>query len=74
MINFSLDGKTALITGASKGIGEAIATTLADFDAQCILVSRKIDGLNAVADKIKENGGKAEAIACHMGHLDQIDQ
>ena len=73
MINFSLDGKIALITGASRGIGEAIASTLADYDAQCILVSRKIDALNAVAEKIRKNGGKADAIACHMGHLDQIE-
>ena len=73
MINFSLDGKIALITGASRGIGEAIASTLADYDAQCILVSRKIDALNAVAETIRKNGGKADAIACHMGHLDQIE-
>lgn len=73
MINFSLDGKIALITGASRGIGEAIASTLADYDAQCILVSRKMDALNAVAEKIRKNGGKADAIACHMGHLDQIE-
>ena len=73
MIDFSLKGKTALITGASRGIGEAIAVTLADYDAQCILVSRKIDALRAVAEKIRGNGGKAEAIASHMGYLEQIE-
>ncbi len=73
MVNFSLNGKIALITGASRGIGEAISVTLAGYDAHCILVSRKIEALREVADKIKKNGGKAEAIACHMGHLDQIE-
>jgi len=73
MINFSQKGKTALITGASRGIGEAIAMALADYGARCILVSRKIDALKGVVEKIKETGGKAEAIACHVGHPEQID-
>jgi NAD(P)-dependent dehydrogenase (short-subunit alcohol dehydrogenase family) len=72
MINFSLTGKIALITGASRGIGEATAITLAEYGAHCILVSRKIEGLDAVANKIVEAGGKAEAYACHMGYTDQI--
>jgi NAD(P)-dependent dehydrogenase (short-subunit alcohol dehydrogenase family) len=73
MVNFSLEGKIALITGASRGIGEAIAVALADYGAHCILVSRKIDALQDVAERIKETGGKAEAIACHVGHLEQIE-
>jgi len=73
MVDFSLKGKMALITGASRGIGEAIAYALAQYGAQCILVSRKIEGLNAVADKIRVEGGKAEAIACHVGDLKQIE-
>ena len=73
MLDFSLKDKVALITGASRGIGEAIAYVLAQYGAQCILVSRKIEGLNAVADKIRAEGGKAEAIACHVGDLKQIE-
>jgi NAD(P)-dependent dehydrogenase (short-subunit alcohol dehydrogenase family) len=73
MINFSLRGKIALITGASRGIGKAIAMTLSDHCAHCILVSRKLEGLREVVGKIEENGAKAIAIACHMGYLNQIE-
>ena len=73
MIDFSLKGKVALITGASRGIGEALAQALAQSGAHCILVSRKQEALEAVADKIKEDGGQADAIACNMGYIEQID-
>ena len=72
MVNFSLADKIALITGASRGIGEAIALTLAEYGARCILVSRKQESLQAVKDKIEQNGGRAEAIACHTGDLNRI--
>ncbi|MBU2514916.1 SDR family oxidoreductase [bacterium] len=72
MVDFSLKNKIALITGASRGIGEEIAKTLAEYGAHCILVSRKEEALLEVVAKIEKNGGSAEAIACHMGHLDQI--
>ncbi|UCH22452.1 MAG: SDR family oxidoreductase [Deltaproteobacteria bacterium] len=72
MLNFSLEGKIAMITGASRGIGEATAMTLADNGAHCVLVSRKAEALNEVSQKIEKNGGKATAIACHVGYLDQI--
>jgi NAD(P)-dependent dehydrogenase (short-subunit alcohol dehydrogenase family) len=68
-IGFDLIGKTALITGASRGIGEAIAITLADYGAECILVSRKEEALKEVQQKIKARGGKAEVMACHMGEI-----
>ncbi|MGD0274660.1 MAG: SDR family oxidoreductase [Syntrophales bacterium] len=69
---FRLDGKIALITGASRGIGEAIARTLADYGAQVILASRKIDPLKTVEESIRQSGGKASCISCHMGELEQI--
>jgi NAD(P)-dependent dehydrogenase (short-subunit alcohol dehydrogenase family) len=71
---FDLTGKIALVTGASRGIGEAIAVTLADYGAEVIVSSRKIDGCQAVADKINEAGGKAHAMACHIGDMDQITE
>jgi NAD(P)-dependent dehydrogenase (short-subunit alcohol dehydrogenase family) len=72
MVSFSLSGKVALITGASRGIGEALALTLAEYGAHCVLASRKIDALRVVEEKIKAGGGKADAIACHMGDIQQI--
>jgi NAD(P)-dependent dehydrogenase (short-subunit alcohol dehydrogenase family) len=67
-----LKDRTALITGASRGIGEAIAMTLSEYGARCILVSRKIQGLEQVKEKIEQKGGRAEVIACHTGDLTQI--
>jgi NAD(P)-dependent dehydrogenase (short-subunit alcohol dehydrogenase family) len=72
-VDFSLEGKIALVTGASRGIGEAIAITLADYGATCILVSRKADALKEVADKIASRGGKASVMACHVGDIKQIE-
>jgi NAD(P)-dependent dehydrogenase (short-subunit alcohol dehydrogenase family) len=69
---FDLDGKIAFVSGASRGIGEAIAKLLAQQGAHVIVSSRKIDGCQAVADAIIAEGGKATAIACHIGEMEQI--
>lgn len=69
---FDLTGKVALVTGASRGIGEAIAKLLAQYGAEVIVSSRKIDGCEAVANAIRDAGGKATALPCHVGDMDQI--
>ncbi|MFT5032250.1 MAG: NAD(P)-dependent dehydrogenase (short-subunit alcohol dehydrogenase family) [Bermanella sp.] len=69
---FDLTGKTALVTGASRGIGEAIARLLAEQGAHVIVSSRKIDDCITVAKSIVEAGYSAEALACHVGDLEQI--
>ncbi len=69
---FDLTGRIALVTGASRGIGESIAKILASQGAHVIISSRKIDGCQRVADEINEQGGSAEAIACHIGEMEQI--
>ncbi|KAA0693551.1 short-chain dehydrogenase [Halopseudomonas laoshanensis] len=69
---FDLDGKVALVTGASRGIGESIAKLLAQQGAHVIVTSRKIEGCQEVADAIVAAGGKATAMACHIGEMAQI--
>lgn len=69
---FDLTGRLALVTGASRGIGEAIARTLAANGAEVIISSRKQEGCEKVAESINAEGGKAHAVACHIGEMDQI--
>ncbi|MGQ8363814.1 SDR family oxidoreductase [Glaciecola sp. 1036] len=71
---FDLTGKVALVTGASRGIGESIAKLLASKGAHVIVSSRKIDGCEAVAAQIREAGGQATAFACHVGEMAQITE
>lgn len=73
-VSFSLEGKIALITGASRGIGKAIAIAFAEHGATVILVSRKQDLLDKVAQSIASNGGKAVAIAAHCAKAEEIDR
>lgn len=71
---FDLSGRVALVTGASRGIGESIVRTLAAAGARVIVSSRKLDACEAVAASICEAGGEAAALACHIGELAEIDR
>ncbi len=69
---FDLAGRVALVTGASRGIGRSIAQLLARHGAHVIVSSRKQDECGMVADAIRESGGSAEAMACHVGRMEEI--
>ena len=69
---FRLDGKIALVTGASKGIGEAMARGLAEFGASVVVSSRKQDAVDAVAEAFKKDGPEATGVAANMGNVEQI--
>ena len=70
---FELSGRIAVVTGASRGIGEAIAGALADNGAEVVVVSRRLAACETVASASRAAGGKARAQACHIGELAAID-
>jgi NAD(P)-dependent dehydrogenase (short-subunit alcohol dehydrogenase family) len=69
---FDLTGKVAIITGASKGIGEAIAYQYGKAGAKVVISSRKIEAVEAVAQKFRTENIEVMAISCHMGDMEQI--
>ena len=69
---FDLTDRIALVTGASRGIGEAIAKLLAQQGAHVIVSSRKLEECEHVAADIRAAGGSAEAFACHVGRMEDI--
>jgi NAD(P)-dependent dehydrogenase (short-subunit alcohol dehydrogenase family) len=69
---FSLDGKIAVITGGSRGIGLATAIAFAQAGAHVVVSSRNLDDLNKVADEIRAIGRKALPVAAHMGRLENV--
>jgi NAD(P)-dependent dehydrogenase (short-subunit alcohol dehydrogenase family) len=73
-MNFSLKDKVALITGASRGIGEATAIGLAQAGADVAIVSRKLPDLEKVGEEIKKLGRKCLPVQAHLGRVEEINQ
>ncbi len=71
---FSLKGKTAIVTGGSRGIGKAIAVGFAKAGAKVVLTSRKINDLEANAAEIKALGGEAFPLQAHLGKMEEINR
>ena len=73
-MDFSLKDKVALVTGASRGIGEAIAVGLAQAGADLAIASRKLPDLEKVAEEAKKLGRKCLPVQAHLGKLEEINQ
>jgi NAD(P)-dependent dehydrogenase (short-subunit alcohol dehydrogenase family) len=69
---FSLQGKVAIVTGASKGIGKAIAEALGQAGAKVVVSSRKQEAVEEVANEFKKQNIEALAVAAHMGQMDDV--
>lgn len=69
---FSMRGKTAIVTGSSRGIGRAIAIAYARAGASVVITSRKADACEAVVREIEAEGGHAVAVGCNISSKEQI--
>jgi len=72
LLNF--EGKVALITGGSRGLGYQMAKALAARGADIIIASRKVDACEAVAEEVRAMGQRALAVGAHCGKWDEIDK
>ncbi len=68
-----VQGKVAIVTGGSRGIGEAIARALGLAGAKVAIASRTIDGVRAAAERLRAEGIEVEPFACHTGKTEEVD-
>ena len=71
---FSVAGRVVLVTGGSRGLGRAMCLGLAERGARVVIASRKIDACDQLAAQIRDNGGQAAALACHVGDWPSLDR
>ena len=71
---FDLTGRTAIVTGASKGLGKSMAAAFLGQEANVVVSSRKQEACDEVATELRSMGGHATGIACHMGSSEQIER
>lgn len=71
-VPYRLDGKIALVTGASRGLGRHFALRLAEAGAAVAIAARSVDSLATLADEIVENGGQAKAVAMDVTDANQV--
>jgi NAD(P)-dependent dehydrogenase (short-subunit alcohol dehydrogenase family) len=72
-MDFSLNGKVALITGASRGIGQAAAIGMAQAGADIAIASRKLPDLEKVAEEVRKTGKKCLPVAAHVARMEEIN-
>ncbi|MBN8921439.1 MAG: SDR family oxidoreductase, partial [Rhizobiales bacterium] len=70
---FSLEGKVAIVTGSTKGIGKAIAESMAQQGAKVVISSRKAESCDKVAEAINDIGGDAIAIPCNVSRREEVE-
>lgn len=73
MQEFSLEGKVAVITGASRGIGRSIALRFAQAGAKVVVSSRRLENVQPVASEVQSAGGRALAIQAHVGKANDVE-
>lgn len=69
---FDLKGQVAVVTGSTRGIGKAIARAFGQAGAMVVISSRRQEACEAVASEFRAEGLEVMALACHVGHKDQL--